>query len=238
MANWFNLWSKPELGPIEKSLGYQFKNKRQLNKALTHKSFQNEGGDKKGGNNERLEFLGDAILDFVISDLLMKSFPRDPEGSLSKKRASLVNEDHLSQMAKDMGIPDELRLGKGETKTGGNNNPRLLASALEAIIGAIYQDSNIKKTYEIVSNMFEQSLVDIGSSPDYASDYKTRLQERVQKSLHKTPVYELIEETGPDHEKSFLVSVSVDGKVLAQGKGRSKKNAEQNAARKAMETIK
>ncbi len=240
MVAWFKslfLKSSRTLHPIEEKLGYQFKDIRLLEQALSHKSYQNENPEKAHGNNERLEFLGDAVLDFVISDMLMKNYPNDPEGSLSKKRASIVNEEALSDFAKSLLIHENLNLGKGERKTGGDKNPRLLSSALEALIGALYEDCGIQNTYSMIESLFADFLKDLKDHPDYESDYKTRLQEIVQRKRHTTPHYELIGESGPDHQKHFEVEVSVSGQVLAIGGGKSKKNAEQDAAKKALEKV-
>ena len=241
MVAWFKeLFSRKSsraICDVERHLDYVFKNQSLLEQALSHKSYQNENPEKAHGNNERLEFLGDAVLDFVLSDQLMQKYPRDPEGSLSKKRASLVNEDALNDFAMKLQVDDHLKLGKGERKTGGDKNPRLLASAFEALIGAVYRDAGIDQTYKIVADLFAESLGDLGGHPDYESDYKTRLQEIVQRENHTTPHYQLVNESGPDHQKHFEVKVSVSGEVLAVGGGRSKKNAEQDAARKALEKV-
>jgi ribonuclease III len=220
-------------------LGHEFKRPELLELALTHKSFSNE---KSGGastvqtDNERLEFLGDAVLDLALSDLLMTRFGDDPEGSLSKKRASLVNEEMLAKVALELKVDSFLRLGRGETKTGGLQKPRILASAVEAILGAVYQDAGFEAAKLTVERVFASRLGSLETSAvDFESDFKTRLQERAQEIKKSTPSYSVESETGPDHDKVFAVSVKLDGECLATGQGRSKKAAEQDAAKKALE---
>lgn len=222
-------------------LGYQFQRVELLELAFTHKSYANElmnGSSTTADDNERLEFLGDAVLDLTMADLLMKRFPNDSEGALSKKRASLVNEESLSQIARTLGFENLLRLGKGEIKTGGLHKPRILASALEAVFGAIFQDSGFILVSNVVEKLFAPALERIGSdSVDFSSDFKTRLQERAQSSAKSTPTYRLESESGPDHEKVFFVIVELEGRHLATGSGKSKKAAEQDAAKNALETF-
>jgi len=225
---------------LMQSLGYQFTNSELLELALTHKSFANEqlnGSSTPKDDNERLEFLGDAVLDLALSEILMKRYPADPEGGLSKKRASLVNEDSLAQIAQRMGLESYLRLGKGEIKTGGLQKPRILASTLEALIGAVFQDSGYILVSNVIEALFAPSLERLGSV-DFSADFKTRLQERAQSmNAKQTPVYRLESESGPDHDKTFNVVVELEGQALATGSGKSKKAAEQNAAMKALEML-
>ncbi len=223
-------------------LEYKFHRPELMELALTHKSYANEimnGTSTTADDNERLEFLGDAVLDLALSDVLMTRFPLDTEGSLSKKRASLVNEDALSAIARSLGFDQLLRLGKGEIKTGGLQKPRILASGLEAVIGAVFQDSGFILVTNVIEKLFEEALNRLNTETiDFSSDFKTRLQERAQSASSKmTPTYRLESESGPDHEKIFNVIVELDGLSLAQGSGKSKKAAEQNAAKKALETL-
>lgn len=229
------------LQSIATKIGHSFHEISKLEQALTHKSFANE---QSGGqptvdfDNERLEFLGDAVLDLALSDLLMTHFPTDPEGSLSKKRASLVNEESLAKLARELGLDQALRLGKGEAKTGGLQKPRLLASSFEAVLGAVYLDGNYVSAKSVVERVFGESLKQFNySDVDFVSDFKTRLQERIQEARKSTPTYHVESEQGPDHDKIFEVSVRLGDEILAKGQGRSKKAAEQDAARKALEQM-
>lgn len=223
-------------------LDYKFQRPELLELAFTHKSYANEittGGSTVADDNERLEFLGDAVLDLVLSDVLMKKFPNDPEGALSKKRASLVNEDSLSSIAREHQFDQRLKLGKGELKTGGLQKPRILASSLEAVIGAVFQDSGYILVSDVIEKLFAKQLERLSTETvDFSADYKTRLQERAQSTFRKsTPTYRLEGESGPDHDKTFNVIVELEGKALATGSGKSKKAAEQDAAKKALETL-
>jgi ribonuclease-3 len=234
--------SVPPMESLYLQLGHIFKDHSLLGLALTHKSFSNE---KAGGaptvnlDNERLEFLGDAVLDLIISDLLMERFPGDTEGALSKKRASLVNEDTLAGMALELKMDVLIRLGKGEVKTGGLQKPRILASGLEAIIGAIFRDGGYVAARASLASLFASRLDALAlSQVDYHHDFKTRLQEKTQEAVKNIPNYIVEKEHGPDHDKTFEVTVRLEGKVLATGLGRSKKAAEQEAARQALEQYK
>lgn len=217
--------------------GYSFNNPELLVQALTHKSYHNENIKTSPGHNERLEFLGDAVLDLSLSAYMMRRFPDLDEGELSKIRASLVNEDTLAEIAQELGVAGLLRLGKGELQTGGAEKPRLLASALEAVIGALYQDSGFANSDNIIRQIFSSRIDELDLSIHYKSDYKTRLQEKMQETFKKTPRYELEKEEGPDHDKTFYVTLKIDNRVLAHGVGRSKKQAEQEAARQALENL-
>jgi len=223
---------------LQERLGYRFHNGKLLVQALTHKSFHNENSEQSPGHNERLEFLGDAVLDLVLSDLLMQAFPDFPEGDLSKIRASFVNESVLADMARECGFDRVVRLGRGEILTGGMDKPRILASVLEAIIGAYYLDAGFLETFKWVRELFSSRLENLDLSLHFAMDYKTRLQELVQERYREAPKYVVTNSEGPDHEKTFYVEVSVDEQVMAKGQGRSKKVAEQEAARLALETLK
>jgi ribonuclease III len=219
-------------------LGYRFTNQQILGQALTHKSFRNELPEQSSGDNERLEFLGDAVLDLALSDLLMRRFVSDQEGSLSKKRASLVNEEQLAGIAREIGIDRHLRLGKGERQTGGLSKPRILASALEAVLGAIFVDGGFPNAYAVIERLFEPRLaVFANGGAEFMRDFKTRLQEFAQERHRVTPTYHVEREEGPDHEKIFAISVRLGVTVLAVGTGRSKKIAEQDAARRALEQM-
>lgn len=217
--------------------GYAFQNKDLLLQALTHKSYHNENPKSSMGHNEKLEFIGDSVLDLSLSTELMRRFADLDEGELSKIRASMVNETTLAEIADELGLKEEIRLGKGEIQSGGAMKPRLLASAFEALIGAIYQDSGFATAHEIIGKILGPRLDQLDLNIHFKSDYKTRLQEKMQDEHKITPRYELEKEEGPDHDKIFYVALKIEDKVVARGSGRSKKQAEQDAARQALEAL-
>jgi ribonuclease-3 len=224
---------------LQERLGYTFGDRRILLQALTHTSFGHENLQDLPlalRDNERLEFLGDAILDVVISDILLEVFPESHEGQLTKMRAAIVNEKTLAQIAGSMNLDECLRLGKGETRTGGHAKPSITSSALEALIAAIYLDGGFNAVYPVVRHLF---AVFFRNEADFVSyyDHKTQLQELVQARWKVTPTYHLRSTRGPDHAKEFEIEVRMKGKVLAAASGNSKKEAEQNAARTAIEEI-
>lgn len=221
---------------LEQRLNYKFKEVALLQRALTHKSYANEVKNNIE-HNEKLEFLGDAVLDLVVGEFLYAKFPADTEGGLSKKRASIVNEEVLSELALDMGLNRLLQLGKGEAQTGGALKPRLIASSFEAIIGALYLDGGFEAARSFINQEFSPLVARVCGQEDFERDYKTRLQELVQKTQKETPRYEVISEEGPPHDREFLVCVKVKTDTWAEGRGRSKKNAEQSAAKNALEKI-
>ncbi|MEK6556195.1 MAG: ribonuclease III [Bdellovibrionota bacterium] len=219
------------------SLSKLFRDENLFHQALTHKSFHNENTKSSPGHNERLEFLGDAVLDLILSDCLFNKLTDFDEGGLSKLRASLVNETALAELAIELELGPHLKLGKGETATGGISKPRLLSSVLEALIGAIYVDQGFEKTKDFTLEIFKQRLQDIDLSVHFKSDYKTRLQEKLQDMKKRIPVYKLLKEEGPDHSKVFHVALTLGEDTLSTGTGKSKKQAEQDAAKKALEII-
>lgn len=221
---------------LEEKLHFKFKNSNLFARALTHKSFAHELRGKPE-HNEKLEFLGDAVLDLVLGEYLMELFPTDGEGGLSKKRASLVNEEVLSKLAMNLELSKFLQLGKGETSTGGAHKPRLLASAYEALLGAMFLDGGFEVVKEFTRRDFSKLIAGLDPSQDFEKDYKTRLQEIMQRDAKETPVYELISEEGPPHERVFTVCVRVKDVNLATGTGKSKKSAEQAAAQKALDML-
>lgn len=218
---------------LEKKIGYVFKDSKLLTQSMTHKSFSYENKSEVG-DNEKLEFLGDAVLDLVLGEYLMEIFSEQSEGALSKKRASLVNEGTLALVAKNLELHNELRLGKGESQSGGATKPRLLASAWEALVGALFLEAGFEKTKLIVREQFLEIIRNFNPEEDFVADFKTRLQEISQKSLKATPVYDIVSEDGPPHDRVFVVRVKINGQVIAEGEGRSKKAAEQEAARIAL----
>jgi ribonuclease-3 len=221
-------------------LDYRFRDEGLLRLALTHKSYCNEHPGEAPADNERLEFLGDAVLDFVVSDLIMERYPDHAEGELSKIRASLVRETGLAKIARDLGLGHLLRIGKGEAKSGGREKNSILADALEALLAAIYLDSRaeagLAEITAVIRALFSERVAQAEQSLRYA-DHKTELQEMVQKRYKDTVTYEIIREAGPDHEKHFEVAVSFHETVFGRGTGRSKKEAEQAAAREALEAF-
>lgn len=217
-------------------IGYTFKEKELLGEALRHSSFVNEQPRKKLKDNERLEFLGDAVLNLVVGDLLMRYHPALNEGDLSRIRANLVNETRLAAIARSIDLGLYLLLGKGEIQTNGKNKNSILADALEALIAAIYLDGGFHDAYEFVKNRFS-SLIETAPNAREVLDYKSKLQELVQVSHREVPQYNVIGEDGPDHDKTFCVEMNING-ITAQGKGKSKKMAEQDAARNALKALK
>lgn len=206
-------------------------------KAMTHKSYANEHGELEG-DNERLEFLGDAILNFICGALLYREFLQKPEGELTQLRSSLVDKTQLAAFAIALDLNQHLRLGKGVEKSGGRTNPRLLSSAFEALVGAYFldQDSKIDTVQEFVEPLFLWALHERGVIGS-AINYKSRFQEWALAETGKVPEYIILEESGPDHAKRFVAEVQVKGKPYGQGKGRKKQEAEKQAARIALERL-
>lgn len=221
---------------LENRIGYCFKDIHLLKKSISHKSYVNEKRLDPLDHNERLEFLGDAVLELGVSDLLMKHFPDSREGEMSKLRASIVNETALSVVARDLSLGEYLFLGKGEELCDGREKNSLLADALEALLGAIYLESGFPQVYEIIRKLF-LPLILKATQEDINRDYKTRLQEEVQNTLKVAPQYRLVNESGPDHDKTFEIHLYVSGKKMGTGTGKSKKQAEQNAAMDTLQRL-
>lgn len=213
-------------------LGYDFVDRGFLLEALTHRSFKNEHPDACCGDNERLEFLGDAVVGLVVTSLLFTRFPDADEGELTRRRADLVSERGLAELAEAIGVGEAMRLGKGEERSGGRSKPRLLSSALEACIGAIYSDGGIEAAFEAAQRIFEPRL---HTSAPGRRDAKSLAQEWAQAHLGGTPSYRLVETEGPDHARQFKVALELHGELVATGSGRSKLEAERGAARAALE---
>ena len=214
-------------------LNYSFKNQELLSEAFRHPSYVYEKDDPGVSDNQRLEFLGDAVINLAISHLLMESFPEMKEGDLSKYRASLVSESGLHFIARELELGDYLLLGKGEERTNGRKKPSILTDALEALIGAIYLDGGFTDALRVIEGIFSPLLNRIGLGGSI-NDFKTELQEYSQEAFQSTPEYRLEKETGPDHNKTFYVAVYLKGNVLGRGEGKSKKEAEQRAAKEAL----
>lgn len=221
------------MSALSLKLGVIFTDTALLQQALTHTSYANEFKGELLPSNERLEFLGDAVLDLVIGEYLFRQFRDLPEGDLTKARAALVCEQTLSRRARELEIGEYLLLGKGEAASGGRDRISILADAFEAVIGAVYLDNGFDAASRFVLNHFADDLNAI-SRGEYSKDYKTLLQETAQRNGHNKIHYELIAENGPDHNKEFAVSVSVNERQLGVGSGKSKKEAEQNAAQQAL----
>jgi len=217
---------------LDKKLGYTFKNPELLVQSVCHSSYVNEQVDSTLEDNERLEFLGDAVLDLAISHILMLRFKDAAEGDLSKFRATVVDEAGLYEVALRLELGEYLLLGKGEEQSRGREKPSILADTTEALIGAIYLDSGFDMAMEIIKGLFSSLLERVGTE-ELVHDFKSLLQEYSQQSYKTLPRYRLIKETGPAHDRSFQVALSLKGEVLAEGEGSSKKEAEQNAARVA-----
>lgn len=215
---------------LEAGLDHRFVRPEHLQVALTHRSV---GEDPQ---NETLEFLGDAVLSLAVSDLLMRQFPEAREGDLSKMRASLVNAEELAKKARRLELGRWLRLGKGEERSGGREKEKILAAAYEAVLGAIYLDAGYDAARRVIEAQFADDLNRELEIPGHR-DYKTRLQELTQRVYRETPLYTLASERGPDHEKEFVVELTVGGRVLGRGAGRSKKLAEQAAAMEALAAL-
>lgn len=218
---------------LEKDIGYTFKNKNLLKEALTHTSYAYEN---KVESNEKLEFLGDSILEFISSDYMYKKYKNLKEGEMTKVRATVVCEKSLYKIALKHNFSNFLNLGKSEIMTGGNKRPAILADSVEAVIAAMYIDGGLEPVKKfIIDNLKEE--IEIASKNVGKKDYKTVLQEELQKNGDVKIEYIIINETGPDHDKTFESEVMLNGKILATGKGKSKKESEMEAARKALENI-
>lgn len=224
------------LNHLEKNIEYIFRDRSLLERALTHTSYANENKKKGITNNERLEYLGDSILDFIIGEYLFLKFPDMAEGFLTKNRAILVCEDSLYLVAKSIELGSYLYLGKGEDINGGRNRASILANTFEALIAAVYLDSNFESTRNFVLNTM-QDVISSGLEGKFGVDYKTELQEYVQRFSKKSIQYLLENEKGPDHNKQFLIRLIVNGTELGRGTGKSKKEAEQSAAKIALQNF-
>jgi len=220
---------------LEKIIGYRFHDRTLLEEALTHRSRANEVQGE--ADNQRLEFFGDSILGFLISHLLFTRFPDAREGELTHMRAALVDEARLSAIAQAFGVGSYLQLGKGEERSGGREKKSILADAYEALIAAIYLDGGIAAVRNIIENHFALLLGEFAASGVDSTDYKTELQEYTQANSAATPEYQLTSAEGPDHDKTYRFSVIVNGVPAGSGEGKSKKEAQQAAAREALEFL-
>jgi len=226
-----------ELKEVDHRLQSGFRNFDFLRQALTHKSYVNENPQESVQDNERLEFLGDAVLDLIISVRLMTEFPEYPEGELSKLRSAMVNERALAQLAKEFHLGDYLYLGRGEKQSGGGRKPSLLANAYEAVLGGLFLDRGFVHVAKVVNRHFS-NVLEQAKKNNLLKDYKTQLQELVQKRFSGVnPRYVLVKQSGPDHKKIFEVALQIHKKTYGIGRGTSKKDAEQHAAKTALEEL-
>jgi ribonuclease-3 len=219
---------------LEEAIGYRFRNLSLLQNALSHSSYANERYHDSLMSNERLEFLGDSILGMLVADHLYRNFPDRPEGELTRMRADMVCERTLAKVANGLNLGEHLLLGKGEEQGGGRNRNSILADAVESVIAACYLDGGMDAAVQFVQKFI---LVNVPVTRMHNMDYKTALQERVQQKKNQVLAYRLVGESGPDHDKQFAVEVTLNGNVVGSGVGSSKKRAEQDAARVAIEKI-
>ena len=226
----------PDFSLLEQRLGHSFSNIGLLVEALTHRSYLNEHRDYAGNHNERLEFLGDAVLELAATDFLFKKFPAKPEGDLTSYRAALVNTVSLAESAQSLGVGEFLLLSKGESRDTGRARDVILADAFEAIIGAIYLDAGYAPAEAFIQKNLCSKIDGIIAKRSY-QDAKSRFQEAAQEKRSITPNYETLSETGPDHAKLFTVGVFIGGKEIARGEGQSKQEAEQAAAQAALDKM-
>ena len=223
-----------ELTTLEEKLSVTFRDKSKLGTALVHSSYVNENPGYT--SNERLEFLGDAVLGLVIAEKLYEGLTRAGEGELTRKRAVLISRESLAHVARRIGLGDYLLLGKGEEATSGRSKLANLSGAMEAVIAAVYLDQGLEAVRYVILNLMSEEIERV-TFASKETDYKSQLQELTQSRGQGTPVYRLTGETGPDHNKVFMVEVLVEGGVLTTGEGKSKKTAETEAAQKALEAI-
>jgi len=217
------------LGKLQQRIGYPFRQLGLLEEALTHRSYGRP-------DNERLEFLGDSVIELMVSQLLFETFPKLREGELSKMRSSLVKEESLAEVARGIELGRHLKLGKGEEATGGREKASILAGALEAVVAAVYIDGGFEEAFRVVEGLFRERIRQMEEAWR-DRDYKTQLQEYTQARFKEVPRYTVVAERGPEHSKTFEVVVSVGGRIWGRGSGRSKKEAEQRAAEEALRKL-
>lgn len=219
---------------LQNELNFIFKDITLLNGALTHSSYANEHRKTNMIHNERLEFLGDSVLNLAVSDYIYKKYPYYPEGNLTKIRATVVCESALALIAKKIKLGDYLLLGKGEEATGGRNRDSILADALEALIGAMYLDKGFRDVQRFVIRLLEKEIIEASKKGELFIDYKTKLQETLQRNRKSSIEYKIVKEEGPDHDKKFHILALIDKEEFGRGYGRSKKEAEQRAAKEVL----
>ena len=222
--------------PLEEELGYRFKDPSLLMQAMQHSSYVNEQHNSALEDNERLEFLGDAVLDLVITHMLMDRFPKSREGDLSRMRATVVNESQLASVAQELKLGKFIMLGKGETQSHGEKKSSILADAFEAVVAAVYLDGGLQAAFGVIAKQFAPIIPLVEQKID-EEDSKSKLQELVQRRYKTIPRYRVVGERGPDHDKIFEVRLTVGDFLMTTGAGKSKKNAEQAAASLALEKL-
>lgn len=227
-----------ELKTLENKIGYKFKDKNLLNTSFIHTSYANENSYLRGKNNERLEFLGDAVLETVFSEILFKMYTKKDEGFLTKTRANLVCEKSFSELSDEINLSKYILLGKGEEKTGGRDKPSIKSDAFEAFNGALYLDGGYSKVYTFIYDLIKDKLEDTDYMSEHVSDYKSMLQEHLHKYKNVNCKYKLVGEEGPSHDKIFHMEVYLENKKIGFGKGKNKKLAEQMAAKNALKNFK
>lgn len=225
------------LTELENKINYKFNNIELLNLAFVHTSYANEHSSLKGKHNERLEFLGDAVLEMVFSEILYKNFKPRPEGFLTKLRSSLVCESSFSEFSDEMNLSKYLLLGKGEEKTGGREKDSIKADLFEAFNGAFYLDAGYEIVYNFIYGLIKDKIFDANENIENVNDYKSMLQEHLHKYKNINLRYELVKEEGPSHDKTFYIEAYLDSKLIGAGTGRNKKLAEQNAAENALKKL-
>ena len=219
---------------LQQRIGHRFSDLTLLERALTHKSYANE--NRLSEHNERMEFLGDSVLNLVVSELLMNALPDSTEGDLSRLRAAVVSEPSLASVAREIGLGGYLLLGRGEEQTGGRDKDSLLADSLEALVASLYLDGGMEPAGAFIARFFRDTIDRVRTAGGTA-DHKTELQELCQERLKILPEYRVVSETGPDHRKEFTVEISIRGELCGRGTGRNKKEAEQRAAKEALEKL-
>jgi len=229
-------WLYKEIDKLQNVIGYSFKNKNNLILALTHSSYANENRRENLESNERLEFLGDAVLNIVVSEKIFREYSTLTEGEMTRARASIVCEPSLESCSNKIGLGEYLLLGKGEELSGGRRRVSILSDAFEALIGAIYIDGGMDYARDFIYRFMSEIIVNSINGLLFR-DYKTQLQEYVQKNANQKVVYEVVEERGPDHNKTFISQVKIKDQVMGVGEGRSKKESEQKAAMAALEKM-
>lgn len=222
---------------LNRKLNLNFKNLDLLKTALTHRSYLNESNEKNRENNERLEFLGDAVLEIIVSEYLFNKYPNSAEGELTSYRSAVVRMESLADIALDLSLGDYIYMSKGEEQTGGRQRPYILANTFEALLGAIFLDQEIEACKKFLFSVFFDKIDKIINDKGYI-DAKSSLQELTQEKYKKMPVYRLVSQKGPDHDKTFVVEVLLKNEVLAKGSGKSKQQAQQDAAKNALEKLK
>jgi ribonuclease-3 len=223
------------LAQLEDALGHRFRDRSFLSEAVTHSSYAHEASRQAAvSHNERLEFLGDSILNFLVAEMLLEAFPDLREGPLSKARSHLVSEAHFSKLARSLGLGDVLRLAEGEQRSGGRVKDSILADAFEAVVAAVYEDAGMEAARSVARRLFAEDISNLDPGEQSFHDHKTALQELAQSEGRPLPAYRLLSESGPDHARVFVYEVEVEPGIRATGEGPSKKEAQRQAAKKAL----